>query len=148
MIQPRLRSIINILITLVILVLSVYFSIWKVDFSELGKSFSTANYLIPLALIPVVLASFVVRALRWKVIIRHIYPEVGLGALTSGVVVGYFMNNVIPRSGELARPYITSQREKSTTFTGLLGTIVVERFIDVIFLLLLIASVLAFDSKL
>ena len=146
--QPRILSIIKIAITLAILVFSVYFSIRNVEFSKLGASFQSANYLIPLALIPIVFSSFVVRALRWKAIIRHMYPEVGLGALTAGVVVGYFMNNIIPRSGELARPYFTAQREASTKFTGLLGTIVVERFLDVIFLLLFIASVLAFDSKL
>ncbi len=146
--SPRTASVVKIVITLLILAFSIYFSVYNVDFAELGRSFSTANYWLPLSMIPVAIASFHIRALRWKVIIRTMHPEVRLSSLTAGVIVGYFMNNIIPRSGELARPWLTAQRESGTTFTGLLGTIVVERFIDVICLLLMIVSILAFDDKL
>lgn len=137
-------------VTILIVGFSLYFSIWKVDFSELGQSFKTANYLIALSIIPIIVLSHLVRAHRWKVMLASIHPEIRISTLFVGVIVGYFMNNIIPRSGELARPYVTAEQSKESgaTFSGLLGTIIVERFIDTVALLLVIAAVLLIDTSL
>jgi len=60
--------------------------------------------------------------------------------LFSGVMIGYFINNVLPRAGELARPYTIGKLEsipKSAAF----GTIVIERMIDTVSFLLLVVLV-------
>jgi uncharacterized protein (TIRG00374 family) len=146
--KSRVVPVLKITITFLVLVFSIYFSIWKVDFAELGRSFQTANYGIALLLVPLVLLSFLIRSWRWKVICRSTYPDIKVRDLLAGTVVGYFMNNVIPRSGEFARPWITSQRDKNAPFPGLLGTIVVERFLDVMATLVMVVTVLALDDKL
>ena len=67
-----------------------------------------------------------------------IKPGIGFRNLFSGVIIGYLVNNVIPRGGELARPFVLGKLEnvsKIATF----GTVVVERIIDVICFLVLIA---------
>jgi glycosyltransferase 2 family protein len=148
MTRTKLLSLLKILATLLLLAVSIYFSIWKVDFAELGRSFSTANYWLGLAIVPVILASHLFRAVRWKVILRHIHPEVRLGNLFAGVMVGYFMNNLIMRSGEVVRPYTTARVEPGTTFASLLGSIVVERFIDTVALLIVIAGIMLVDARL
>jgi len=148
MTKEKIISLLKITITTLIVVVTIYFSIWKVNFSELVQSFAHANYWIAVLIIPFTALGNYIRAVRWKVILASIHPEVKMNNLFAGVNIGYFMNNIIPRSGELARPYITSRSEPKAPFTGLLGTIVVERFIDVIFLLLIVASVLIFDNRL
>ena len=148
MTRTRFVSILRIVITTLIVAFSVYFSIWKVDFTELGRSFRTANYWYALALVPLVYLSHLVRAHRWKIILETVHAHVRIRDLFEGVIIGYFLNNLIPRSGEIARPYATSQRDRSTTFSSLLGTIVVERFIDLLALFLIIAGVLLFDERL
>jgi len=52
------------------------------------------------------------------------------------VMVGYLMNLVIPRMGEISRCGVLARYEK-ISFTKLLGTVVTERITDVIMLLLL-----------
>lgn len=146
--RSRFRSVLNITLTVLVVVVSLYFSMWKVDFRELAASFRNANYWIAVSLIAITVFSHWLRALRWKTILRPIHPGVPMRTLFAGVMVGYFMNNIIPRSGEIARPYVTSRNAKDATFPSLLGTIVVERFIDSIALLLIIAGVLLLDDTL
>ncbi len=146
--KQRAFSILKITITALIVVFSIYFSIWKVDFSELGRSFRTANYWYALLIIIPIILSHYVRAVRWKVILERIHPNVRMGNLFAGVMIGYFMNNLIPRSGEFVRPWFTAQDERETTFSSLLGSIVVERFIDTVALLIMIAVILLVDQHL
>lgn len=146
--RQRIISIVKITATVLVVGFAIYFSIWKVDFTELGRSFRTANYWYALGIIPPILLSHWVRAVRWKVILERIHPNVRTGNLFAGVMIGYFMNNIIPRSGEIVRPWFTAQEEKDTSFSSLLGSIIVERFIDTVALLLLIAAILFFDRHL
>ncbi|MCZ7557740.1 MAG: flippase-like domain-containing protein [Bacteroidia bacterium] len=146
--REQLLTFIKVGVTVLIIGFSIYFSVWKVDFRELGRSFTTANYWYALLIIPVIILSHYVRALRWNVILERIHPGVRTGNLFAGVMIGYFMNNLIPRSGEIVRPWFTAQTEKDTTFSSLLGSIIVERFIDTVALLLVIAAILFFDQTL
>jgi glycosyltransferase 2 family protein len=143
--RQRIISIVKVTVTVLIVGFSIYFSIWKVDFSELGRSFRTANYWYALAIIVPILLSHWIRAVRWKVILERIHPNVRTGNLFAGVMIGYFMNNIIPRSGEFVRPWFTAQEEKDTSFSSLLGSIIVERFIDTVALLIMIAVILFVD---
>ncbi|MBE0643831.1 MAG: flippase-like domain-containing protein [Bacteroidetes bacterium] len=146
--KQRVISILKVTITFLIVAFSIYFSVWKVDFSELGRSFRTANYWYALLIIVPIVLSHYVRAVRWKVILERIHPNVRTGNLFAGVMIGYFMNNLIPRSGELVRPWFTAQEEKDTTYSSLLGSIIVERFIDTVALLIMIAVILLVDQHL
>jgi uncharacterized protein (TIRG00374 family) len=63
-------------------------------------------------------------------------------------MVGYMMNNVLPRAGELARPYTIGKLE---TISGgaAFGTIVFERIMDTVtFLLLVVAMPLVYHGPL
>jgi glycosyltransferase 2 family protein len=54
------------------------------------------------------------------------------------VIIGYMVNNVIPRGGEIARPYVLGKLERISK-TAAFGTIVVERLIDFITFAVLVA---------
>lgn len=146
--RQRLSSILKVTITFLIVGFSIYFSVWKVDFRELGRSFQTANYWYAVLIIVPIILSHYARAMRWKVILARIHPGVRMSSLFGGVMIGYFMNNLIPRSGELIRPWFTAQSEKKTSYSSLLGSIIVERFIDTVALLLIIAAIMVVDEHL
>ena len=148
MTKQRALSLLKLIATILIVAASIYFTIKNVDFSELGRSFRQANYLVALSIIPVIVLSHFVRAHRWKIMLTGIHPQARISSLFAGVIVGYFMSNIIPRSGEFVRPYVTTQRDDNTTYSSLLGTIIVERFIDMVGLLVIIAAVLYFDASL
>ncbi len=56
------------------------------------------------------------------------------------VMVGYLMNLALPRMGEISRCGVLARYEK-IPFTKLIGTVVVERLIDVLMLLILLLVV-------
>lgn len=96
---------------------------------------------LPLALvIPFDLLSHYVRALRWR---RFIGAPVPSYLAFSSLLIGYAVNGVIPRGGEVAR-LINMQKMTGVPFARLLATLVAERLLDVLSLLLLIGlSILA-----
>ena len=49
--------------------------------------------------------------------------------LFAGVMIGYAINNVLPRVGEFVRPYIVGKRE-GISRTSVFGTVIVERILD------------------
>ena len=92
-----------------------------------------------LSLLPAVLSHWI-RATRWKVFLEPVHKANSTFNLFSAVMVGYLVNNITPRGGELVRPFVYARREKISK-TAVFATIVVERVIDVIFLLLMFAVV-------
>ncbi|MFN3306701.1 MAG: lysylphosphatidylglycerol synthase transmembrane domain-containing protein, partial [Candidatus Kapaibacteriota bacterium] len=133
--NKRFRSIINIFISVILLILLVYLSLRGLDLSTLGKYIISANYWWVLLSVPVGLLSHWARALRWRTMLKPISNPNSVWNLFSAVMAGYAVNNIIPRGGELLRPYYYSRREK-ISFTMTFASIVVERFIDLISLLM------------
>ena len=96
------------------------------------------------------LFSHIFRALRWRLLIEHDKEGLDRITLISGVLVGYLMNIVGPRLGEVSRPLYVAKKEKLST-SKLMGTIVLERIIDVVvmaFLMLVVSFYLISDVNL
>lgn len=115
--------------------------LWRADLSAMGEALVSANYLSLAPAIAVYFVSLVFRSLRWRALlapfaatrVRRLYPV---------VLVGYAANNVLPlRLGELVRSYYLSTREPVRGSTAL-ATILVERVLDGVLLLALLAGVL------
>ncbi len=88
-----------------------------------------------------------VRALRWRIVLRPLKRHTSLWLAFKATIAGYAMNNLIPRSGELVRPYMMASGE-SIPMAGTLATVVVERLADVLALAgLIVFSLLSFQSR-
>ena len=91
--------------------------------------------------------AYVSRGLRWIVLIDALgYRSTKLNSV-SAVSIGYFTNMFIPRAGEISRCTALNQVEKIPV-DKLFGTILVERVLDFVFLILLmlIIVVLKFND--
>lgn len=78
---------------------------------------------------------FVLRALRWRVLLRPTAPHAGIGALFGATVVGAAANTLLPaRAGDVARPLVACRRT-GTRLSSLVATNVMERVFDLIGLL-------------
>jgi len=86
------------------------------------------------------LLSHVSRSLRWNLMIEPLGRKPRLINTFLAVMVGYLMNLALPRMGEISRCGVLSRYEK-ISFTKLVGTVVLERLIDVIMLLILLLIV-------
>ena len=81
--------------------------------------------------------AYVSRGLRWIVLIDALgYNSTKVNSI-SAVSVGYFTNMFIPRAGEISRCTALNQVEKIPV-DKLFGTILIERVLDFVFLILLI----------
>jgi uncharacterized protein (TIRG00374 family) len=94
------------------------------------------------------LVSHAVRAYRWQILLRPLKRRTEFGRAFRATIAGYGANNLIPRSGEILRPYMVSSGEKMP-LAGVLATVVVERLADVIALsLLIVFSLVVLQDKL
>jgi uncharacterized protein (TIRG00374 family) len=88
------------------------------------------------------LLSYVLRALRWQVLL-HPLKAISLGALISTTVVGFSAIYVLGRAGELIRPLWLTRRER-IPLTASVATIIVERFLDTLMVIALFGWALLF----
>lgn len=87
------------------------------------------------------LISHISRTLRWGFMIEPIGHKPRFVNTFMAVMIGYLMNMAFPRMGEISRCGVLSRYEK-ISFTKLFGTVVAERLIDVVSLLLLLLIVI------
>ncbi len=93
-------------------------------------------FLILMALVS--LLSHVLRAARWKMLLAPTGCHIGLGNSFLSVMIGYLVNLAIPRGGEISRCYNLLKLEKTPVEISF-GTVVAERVVDLLCLVLLIA---------
>lgn len=106
-----------------------------------------ANYWWVLACIPIMIVSHWLRAVRWKTMLAPVVPNPSVKSMFSAIMIGYAVNNIIPKGGELLRPLVYSRRAK-IPFSTVMGSMIVERFfLDAIMVLLLIAGVFVFQRS-
>ena len=78
------------------------------------------------------LAEFLIRAHRWRVLLRPLGHEVRLTDLWSATVIGAAVNTLVPlRAGELAKPMVAARRTGHKLST-LFATNVMERVFDLL----------------
>ena len=87
------------------------------------------------------LLSHISRTIRWGLMIEPIGHKPRFMNTFLAVMVGYLMNMAFPRMGEISRCGVLSRYEK-ISFTKLIGTVVAERLVDMISLLVLLAMVI------
>jgi uncharacterized protein (TIRG00374 family) len=85
-----------------------------------------------------------IRALRWRLLLSPLKVETSLHSRWAALNIGFMVTNVYPgRLGEIVRPLALS-RMAPVTMSGALGTVVLERVLDTVALvLLLLISLLA-----
>jgi hypothetical protein len=73
----------------------------------------------------------VIRALRWKVILNSVKPNTSFKHLFGALMVGYGVNCVTPKLGEITRAVLLGKWENLSR-SSMFGTVIVERVIDII----------------
>lgn len=136
--NARIRGILKLAVSLGLSLLFLFLAFRNASLEEILASVRTANYWWLLLMFILLLASHLARSIRWRYLLNPIKPGIGLRNLFSAVMVGYMMNNVLPRAGELVRPYAIGKLENIRAGAAL-GTIVVERIMDILSFLMLIA---------
>lgn len=97
---------------------------------------SSKTWLLLMALVAFI--SHLMRAERWKMLLEPTGNRVKLSNSFFSVMIGYLVNLAIPRGGEVSRCYNLYKLENTPVEVSF-GTVVVERLVDVLCLVLVIA---------
>lgn len=112
------------------------------NLSEIWHQLLNANYAWVLASVFVSILAHYVRGLRWKMLIKPLGYAPKNSNMFHSVMIGYLANLAVPRMGEVSRCGVLNRTDK-IPLNALIGTVIIERIIDVLFLLgILILSVL------
>ncbi len=99
------------------------------------------NYFWVVISLAIGLLSHISRTIRWRLMIEPVSHKPRLIYTFLAVMVGYLMNLAFPRMGEITRCGVMARYEK-VSFSKLLGTVVAERAVDMVSLLVLLAIVI------
>ncbi len=143
--QKRLISLLKFGIFFGLGIFLVWWSVHKLsdkDYAEFINALKTANYYLLIPVFFIITASHLSRAMRWKILMNAMGYNPRLSNTFSAVMVGYLANFAFPRLGEVLKCTILGKYEKVPP-DKLVGTILVERAVDLIsFLIIIIISLL------
>lgn len=124
-----------------------WYSLRDIPLQVLFENFKKIDPFWTVVVIFISLASHVARALRWNILLEPSGHKIKPVNAIMAVLVGYFVNLALPRTGEIARCGIASKYDNVPVSTGF-GTVVLERIIDVILLMVCfaISLVVGFDK--
>jgi glycosyltransferase 2 family protein len=99
-----------------------------------------------LAAIAMTYCGYVLRAVRWRVFLRHV-KEVRTTSLLGPTLIGYTGLALLGRPGEFIRPYMIARKER-LSLSSQIATLAVERVFDAVSAGALITAVLVFSPEL
>lgn len=119
----------------------LYLALKGVDVDELKSALKGASYAWIIPFVCVILISHALRAWRWQILLDALPDRQRTGELRSvsfknaffSVMIGYFLNLLPLRVGEFVRAANLANQE-GFRFSGVFGTVVVERIVDMIVL--------------
>jgi len=128
---------------LAISALALYAALRDVRWRDVADALEEADYALVLAAAALLVLTVVLRALRWRLIIGP-PGRPSLWHLFGCLNVAYFINNLLPfQLGDIGRAYLIGELS-GISVTRSLSTVVVERVVDVLTLLLLLLALAPF----
>ncbi len=121
----------NVAIGLAVSVVFLYFTLRSVDLRKMVASVRTVDVTLLLMAAACFAAHFVVRAVRWRIVVNPI-QRVGVRSLLRATVVGFAANNVFPlRLGEFVRALMLTLTEP-VPLASAVTTVVLVRLLDMV----------------
>ncbi len=128
---PALRGILNFSISIGLAVLFLYLAFADVDFKEVIELVSQASVIWIVVFSVLIIFGHYVRAIRWKIILHSVKPDTKMSNLFGALMIGYGVNCVTPKLGEVTRAIMIGKYENLSR-SSMFGTVIVERVIDII----------------
>lgn len=140
------KTVITIGISLVIAAFFMWIALRGLDFKNIQAAFLKANYLWVLAAFIFGVLAYWIRAVRWNMFLEPMGYKISNSNALWTLSFGYLMNLTIPRSGEVARATALYGVEKVPVDKSF-GTIILERVVDLFFMLLLLCLTAIFKYE-
>ena len=143
----RLKSVLFILLSIVLL----YFVFRSLNDpkkkEQILLGLQNANWFWLFASMGIAVLSHLFRALRWDIVVEPMGYTIKNSRSFYSVMVGYLVNIATARGGEIARCAIISDTDK-VPLNVLIGTVITERIVDLICLVIVILTAFFFQTEL
>lgn len=116
----------------------MYLTFRKTEFTKLAEDFAKADYLYVILSMIMGYVAFISRGIRWNLLLEPLGKKAKTWNAINAIAVAYLVNTAVPRAGEIAR-CTTLKSTDDIPFNRLVGTVVLERIIDMFMLLGLMA---------
>lgn len=141
-----LKAILKYLISSLLAAGLLYWAISKsqLQWNDILSTFHQADYNWVGVSIIIAILSHYLRALRWEQLLKTMAYHPGTTRTFSAVLIGYFANFLVPRLGEVSRCG-SLKKTADIPFEESFGTVITERIVDLISLLVLVGITFLFE---
>lgn len=137
--KSHLRALIVLVLGGALLVLFLY----NVDLRGVAREIARANPLWLGVSLASTVVNLAIRAWRWQYLLEPL-GRPGFGSAFRATAVGFAASSILPaRAGEVIRPYFLARQERISA-TGAFATIILERVLDMVTVLVLLAVYVLF----
>jgi hypothetical protein len=130
-------------------ILFVWLSVKKINHAQwlqIKDALHRARHWLIFPVIAMLLLSHYSRALRWKILMEPMGYHPSTFNTFAAVMIGYLVNAGVPRLGEVVKCTLLSRYEKVRA-DRLVGTIVMERAVDLVSLIIVFVLALIFQGS-
>jgi len=131
----------QLVLALALTAFSLFLALRGVNFAEVGQALQQVSGFWLLVSAGLILVTLVIRAQRWRVLLKR---QLSFRDAFGLINIGYLVNGVLPaRAGDAARGVAGSLRGPVTMLAAL-STVVVERVLDMLVIVLILVATLPF----
>lgn len=144
--KNKWKTTIIILVSLVIAAFFMWIALRGIDFNRVKYSLERVNYFWILISVFLGILAYIFRAVRWNLLLEPMGYHISNNNAFWTIAFGYMMNLTVPRSGEIARATAMYRVEKIPVEKSF-ATIVIERVIDLCFMLFFLFLAFIFNGE-
>ena len=145
--RKQIKKVIQWSLMLLLAFVLLYFAFRGVKWADFMEGVRSCDFRWIAVSMAASILAFVIRGLRWRLVMLPLNPSITRREAYDGVTVAYLTNFALPRAGELARCGVISATGKAS-FESVLGTVVLERSWDMVtYLIILFIVLLAGESS-
>ena len=137
---------INFLVSIIFGLLLLYFVFQKIDLSVFFERLDLVNYSWIWLSIIISIFEHIIRAFRWNLLMEKKSDSLTTFNTTIVLIVSYFTSLIFPRFNDFVRCYLISKTNTIKLSTSL-GTVISERIIDVLSLIVLAVLLLIIEYE-
>lgn len=133
-------------VSIVLMLAFLYWAFKDINGEELWEAVLGLSPAWVVAIVFTTLLTLVLRAWRWVVLMRPFAPRVTWWDASLALAICYAANVVVPRSGEAVRA-LSLRWTRGASVSSVIATVVVERVLDMIWLILFVGASLLLLRK-
>lgn len=148
--EENIRTILQYLLFLGLGIFFAWLSLKNLDqekTEQIKMAFRNARHWLAIPVFLILIGSHWVRALRWRLLMEPMGYKPSRANSFFAVMIGYLVNMGVPRLGEIVKCTVLARYEKIPA-DKLIGTIILERMIDALTLLLVFGTTLLLQPRL